>query len=83
MRSAKPGSIFVWPNGNLDYPRKLAKSLGRDDLRIVSPSHLRSDELYDRQRSIVIDHATVLTPDQVQVVEEWSAYRKAKRDNKR
>lgn len=37
MLKAPKGSVFVWVNHHLDYPKLLARHLGRDDLKIVSP----------------------------------------------
>ena len=65
MANAPTGSIFVWCNDVLRYPRALAKALNRSDLRIIGPSELTG---YVPQRfagldipSVVLDHAADLT----------------------
>lgn len=67
MQAAPIGSLFVWCTPRLDYPRHLARQLGRDDLRIVSPSVL--DFGAERLRgwrgapAIVLDHAFTDAPE--------------------
>ena len=62
MRNAPVGSVYVWVNGILDYPRELAKKIHRDDLLIVSPDWL-SDQRWVglRLSGITVDHAATLT----------------------
>lgn len=62
MQTAARGALFVWLNNHIDYPRHLAKKLGRDDLEIV-----RRGDLYPGHQlrgrtftEIVIDHAAKL-----------------------
>lgn len=58
MVRAERGAVYVWPNRNLDYPRNLARHLGRDDLEIVSFSWVERGEWRGREiRKIVVDHA--------------------------
>ncbi len=63
MQDAAKGAYFVWVNGQLQYPRRLAAKIGRDDLNIVSSEFFgdmhrwRGIEFSD----IVIDHAAYLT----------------------
>jgi hypothetical protein len=70
MQGAPQGAVYVWVNGHLDYPKNLARKLGREDLKIVSPQWVE-----DRRWSgltfpaIDIDHAAKLTE------EQWQAYR--------
>lgn len=40
MLAAPHGALFVWCNDVLHYPKELARKLGREDLRIVSPGWL-------------------------------------------
>jgi len=40
MLDAPRGTVFVWVNHHLDYPRSLARHLDREDLTIVSPGWL-------------------------------------------
>jgi len=70
MLQAPPNAVYVWPNGQLDYARVLARRLNRQDLRIVSPEYLASMcRIADERSSVVLDHAVVeldvLTPDQL------------------
>jgi hypothetical protein len=37
MLDAPRDAVFVWCNHHLDYPKRLAHHLGREDLKIVSP----------------------------------------------
>jgi hypothetical protein len=49
-------------NGHLEYPKNLAKSVGREDLEIVSPYWLESDAHRGRRMTgLIIDHAVHLT----------------------
>lgn len=34
MQDAPRGAVFVWCNGLTDYPRRLARHIGRGDLKI-------------------------------------------------
>lgn len=62
MQAAPKGSLFVWVNGALSYPRTLAIRLERTDLEIVSPFDLEHDKLRGKTwPAIVIDHAADLT----------------------
>src|SRR5690606_35489389 len=45
MEDAKRGAIYIWCNGVLSYPMALARHIGRDDLKIYSPSVLEDDRL--------------------------------------
>ncbi|MFN8758816.1 MAG: hypothetical protein ACK5XA_08410 [Tagaea sp.] len=59
MMGARPFSIFVWVNGNLHYPARLAASIGRPDLGFASPSEVRN-RMMGTTRRIVVDHAAEL-----------------------
>lgn len=65
MQNSPKGSVFVWVNGHLDYPKQLARKLQREDLRIVSPGWL-ADERWQglEYPALVLDHACDLTPAQ-------------------
>lgn len=66
MNAAPTGAIFVWPNALLNYPQRLAKKLGRTDLRIISTSAFNINVVAVKRltvEDIVIDHATRLTND--------------------
>lgn len=41
MLGAPIGSVFIWCNHHLDYPKELARKLCREDLIIVGPDWLR------------------------------------------
>ena len=54
------GGLFIWCNQQLDYPKRLAWSIGRDDIEVVSPMYV----LDQRWRGMVytgvaIDHAYI------------------------
>jgi hypothetical protein len=55
MQGAPKRSVFVWCNGQLDYPKSLAQRLGRSDLAIVGPSWLSSGA-GRRFPGVVLDH---------------------------
>lgn len=67
METAPIGSLFIWVNARLDYPKLLAARLGRTDLQIISPGKLEQGAIAlrgQRFSSILIDHAALLTDDQ-------------------
>ena len=66
MRAAKRDSVFIVGNRNMvDYARRLAEGIGRDDLKIVALNWLEQDNWLGRTFSgIVIDHDLELTPRQ-------------------
>jgi hypothetical protein len=57
MRDAPQGAIFVWCNGHTDYPRALARHLGREDLRIEPRSFVESNTHMATSKPIIQDHA--------------------------
>ena len=60
IKHAPQGAFFVWINASTDYPRQLAKQLGRDDLRIVSPNWLVFEQWRGMRLSgIIVDHAAL------------------------
>jgi len=62
MLDAPQGAIFVWCNGHLDYPIRLSRKHGRDDLKIVPPSWLSSERWLGQEFSgVIIDHAACLS----------------------
>jgi len=63
LRTAPRGAIYVWVNDHFTYPRELAKRLGRDDLRIVSPDFFLQ-QYRGTDRPVWVDHAVRLTPAQ-------------------
>jgi hypothetical protein len=57
IEAAPPNAIFVWCNRRLEYPRSLAGSIGRNDLRIVSLAEAEYGEcLRGVGRFVVVDH---------------------------
>jgi hypothetical protein len=61
MQAAPQKAVFIWPNHWTDYPQKLARKLGREDLVIVGPNWLTDQRWAGRDLpGIVVDHATVL-----------------------
>lgn len=69
MKAAPIGAIYIWVNSHLDYPRQLAKLIGREDLQIESPSYLEGTRYYGLCLSgLLLDHAVDLTDAQ------WEGY---------
>jgi hypothetical protein len=63
MEGAAKNALFVWCNGGLQYPKELARRLGREDLEIVSPDYITSDRWRGREFSdVVFDHAVSFHP---------------------
>jgi hypothetical protein len=60
MLDAPHKAIFVWCNGQLHYPRVLARHLGRTDLEIVSPEQIEHWQNFMGREltGVVVDHAT-------------------------
>lgn len=71
MLAAPKDAVFIWVNHHLDYPKRLAKYLGREDLQIVSPNWL-SDKRWQGCRFIAIevDPDTCLSWEQWNILEE-------------
>ena len=70
IRPAPKGAVYVWVNSILGYPKALARSLGREDLRIVRPHMVE----VLAHRKMVVDHAAVLTNRQLECIKEGGAY---------
>lgn len=65
MREASEGAIFIWVNGDLFYPKRLAKHLDRTDIKVIRPSELLLENHHGSQVSgVVLDHAANLTAGQ-------------------
>jgi hypothetical protein len=64
MQNAPKGSVFVWCNSYLEYPVRLAISIGRDDLLVKSPGWLEKSGRGSEFRNIVVDHAASLSAEQ-------------------
>ena len=61
MQRAPLSAVYVWPNANLGYPTRLAQTLDRTDLVIKPPGWLIERNVRGLGVSVVIDHATQLT----------------------
>lgn len=70
MQAAPHGSVFVWCNAQLLYPKQLAVALGRKDLDVVSPSWLEQDRWRGRTLTgLEVDHAANLSGSQWDAVD--------------
>ncbi len=73
MMDAPQGAFYLWCNDNMAYPRNLAHSLQRDDLRVMPLSWLRYENLaMSRHIPLVVDHAAGLTRLQKQYVDAFN-----------
>ena len=71
IETAPPGSVFVWCNQHLEYPIRLARQLGRHDLRIVSPAFL-GHGCRGYSGTVVLDHAAYeMMAEQQREAYEW------------
>lgn len=70
LQAAPAGSIYIWPNAMISYPRALAEHIGRRDLSFHGPDWLANPRnvLCLRGGAIVIDHATRLGPEGEQAI---------------
>lgn len=65
MKAAPKDAYFVWCTPQLDYPKMLAKELGRSDLKVIRPYDLERDRMRGLQISgMVVDHAARLPEEQ-------------------
>lgn len=72
IQSLPHGGVFVWCNSQLDYPKRLAATLGRSDIQIVSPSWLEDGRWRGmRLKGLHIDRAANLNDNQ------WDGYAEA------
>lgn len=59
LRDAPQGAVFVWCNNHTEYPMRLARQLGRTDIKVVSLQWLLDRRFLSADRRyVVIDHAT-------------------------
>lgn len=56
IQDAPMYSIFVWCGSDLHVPKKIAKELGRDDLRIEPLSFIRPHSLRAQEQAVTLDH---------------------------
>ena len=59
IKNALIGAVYIWPvYASINYPKEIARRLGRDDLRVVPLSWLHTDGYLKIEYSeIVLDHA--------------------------
>jgi hypothetical protein len=61
MQASPQDAVFVWCNDILDYPRRLARKVGRTDLQIVGPNWLDDEKWRGLELTgLIIDHATIM-----------------------
>lgn len=61
MKNAPKNAIFVWHSDNTEYPKALARSIDRNDLKIVGPSCINSRKWLGLNYSaVVVDHYAYL-----------------------
>ena len=56
MQAAAKNSVFVWHHHSTEYPKELAKKIGRTDLKIVSSGWLWYGWQGKELSGLVIDH---------------------------
>lgn len=62
LENAPEGAVFIWCNWHLDYPKGLAKKIGRKDIKIVSPDWLTPcNYMGITFTGVILDHATKLS----------------------
>lgn len=71
MINAPQGAIYVWESSDIDYPKRLAHWLHRDDLTIYA--HCRLDFCAVRKH-VVVDHAAYVTPAQKAMLDRRGSY---------
>lgn len=58
MNQAPENAVYVWCDRHLDYPKRLARHLGRSDLQIVRPEWIVNERWRGQMFSgIIVDHA--------------------------
>lgn len=66
MREAPQGATYLWCTNELLYPKRLQRSIGREDLFVTSASRMldiASNAAGWVPENVVIDHAVHITPD--------------------
>lgn len=67
LECAPKGAVFLWCNADTEYPKRLARRIGREDINIQGKHVLGNCAEWFRGRRItglVIDHAVQLTDDE-------------------
>jgi hypothetical protein len=72
LRAAPREAVFVWCNDRLEYPKQLARAVGRSDLMVVAPSWLQHGLIGRRGKCVVVDHAARLSEHQLAILREAS-----------
>ena len=58
MQAAPRNAVFIWCAGHTGYPQMLARKIGREDLKIVTPDWLTSDKWRGLELTgLIVDHA--------------------------
>jgi hypothetical protein len=58
MQAAPQGAVFIWCNSHIEYPKALARKIGRQDLRVERLSWLAYRNVAGlRVTGVVVDHA--------------------------
>jgi hypothetical protein len=61
MQAAPKNAIYIWYNSQLDYPKRVAATVGRADLQIVRPGWLSAQRWRGHKLTgVVVDHACEL-----------------------
>lgn len=75
LKTAPLNAVYVWCNSKLEYPRRLAKTLHRDDIELVGPSYILSTAWRGRgDLRIGLDHALRLDDSEMECVNEMRAH---------
>jgi hypothetical protein len=58
IKNAPENAVFVWCNNHIEYPKRLALDLGREDVRVVRKDWILRPNNYKGMRlEVVFDHA--------------------------
>ena len=70
MEKAPEGAFYIWLNSDLIYPKTLAHTLNRCDLKIRPISWLTIDHIMAYNRNmLIIDHACKLSKRQIDLLD--------------
>jgi hypothetical protein len=80
IQDAPMYSIFIWCSADLNIPKKMARELGREDLRVESLSFIRPGSLRGLEQPITLDHHAydVMEPYQWKEFDEYCCWRDSK-----
>lgn len=70
MKRSPRHAFYVWRSvASIEFGRALAKSLGRDDLRVIPPEDVKFATFRGiRDAAIVVDHATFVSKNMIKVI---------------